>query len=84
MPIERGWAALENYWNGTILTIIDDALRWAANMTWNGVSPLVNLVNGDYPKKIKVSADELEPYTLRSRNRLPVVISHETQTTGSA
>ncbi len=61
-PIERCWAALENYWNGTILTVIDDALGWAANMTWNGVSPLVNLVNGDYPKKIKVSADELEPY----------------------
>ncbi|MDA0268820.1 MAG: transposase [Cyanobacteria bacterium] len=61
-PIERCWAALEHYWNGTILNTIDDALRWAANMTWKGISPLVHFVQGSYPKKIAVPKDELAHY----------------------
>lgn len=32
-PIERCWAALENYWNGAILDSVEAALHWAANMT---------------------------------------------------
>ena len=43
-PIERCWAALENYWNGTVLDSIETALRWAANMTWKAVSPIVHLL----------------------------------------
>ncbi|PZO44311.1 MAG: hypothetical protein DCF17_04405 [Shackletoniella antarctica] len=35
---------MENYWNGTLLTTVDEALRWAANVTWNGVSPFMHLV----------------------------------------
>ncbi|MBW4528929.1 MAG: hypothetical protein KME18_27860, partial [Phormidium tanganyikae FI6-MK23] len=35
-PIERCWAALENYWNATVLDSIQTALCWAANMTWKG------------------------------------------------
>lgn len=61
-PIERCWAALEHYWNGTILKTIDDALQWAAQMTWNGISPFVHLVEGDYPKQISVPKDELAQY----------------------
>jgi hypothetical protein len=61
-PIERCWAALEQYWNGTLLNTIEDALQWAAKMTWNGFEPLVHLVDGHYEKKITVPADELEPY----------------------
>ena len=61
-PIERCWASLENYWNGTILNTIEDALQWAARMTWHGFEPLVHLVEGIYPKKVKVSKDDLEPY----------------------
>ena len=61
-PIERCWAALEHYWNGQILTTIDKALRWAANMTWNGISPLVHLVEGTYAKHVSVPKDELVEY----------------------
>jgi hypothetical protein len=61
-PIERCWAALEHYWNGQILTTIDKALRWAANMTWNGISPLVHLVEGTYAKLVSVPKDELVEY----------------------
>jgi hypothetical protein len=32
-PIERCWAALENYWNGAILDSVEAALHWTANMT---------------------------------------------------
>lgn len=61
-PIERCWAALENYWNGTILTSVEAALQWASNMTWNGFEPIIHLVEGTYEKGITVPADELEPY----------------------
>ncbi|WP_170944179.1 transposase, partial [Leptolyngbya sp. BC1307] len=61
-PIERCWAALENYWNGAILDTVETALRWAANMTWNGFEPMVELVEATYQKGIKVTKDELEPF----------------------
>lgn len=61
-PIERCWAALETYWNGALLTTVEDALQWASNMTWNGFEPLVHLVDGSYQKKVTVPRDELEAY----------------------
>nr|WP_316964642.1 transposase [Acaryochloris sp. CCMEE 5410] len=61
-PIERCWAALEQYWNGTILNSIDTAVQWASNMTWNGLKPLVHLIEGTYEKNITVPSDELEAY----------------------
>jgi transposase len=70
-PIERCWAALENYWNGAILDSIDAAIEWASNMTWNGISPQVQLFEGNYEKGIAVSSEELEtlkPFWLRSEN----------------
>ena len=70
-PIERCWAALEQYWNGTLLNTIEDALQWTARMTWNGFEPLVHLVEGVYPKKIRVPKDELavfEQQWLRSEH----------------
>lgn len=59
-PIERCWAVLENYWNGTVLDSIDTAIQWAANMTWKGISPIVHLLDSQYEKGIKVSPAELE------------------------
>jgi transposase len=61
-PIERCWAALENYWNGAILDSVEAAVQWASNMTWKGVKPIVHLVTETYEKKIKVSSDELNQY----------------------
>jgi transposase len=43
-PIERCWAALENYWNGTILDSVEAVIQWAANMTWKGIAPIVHRV----------------------------------------
>lgn len=59
--IERCWAALEHYWNGAILDTVETALRWAANMKWNGFTPIIELVETVYPKGIKLSSDELKP-----------------------
>ena len=61
-PIERCWAALEHYWNGTILKSIEEAVQWAANMTWKGVKPLIHLVEGTYEKKVTVPKEELAYY----------------------
>lgn len=72
-PIERCWAALENYWNGAILDSIDAAITWARNMTWNGISPKVVLFEGSYEKGVIASREELEalkPFWLHS-NTLP-------------
>lgn len=61
--IERCWAALEHYWNGAILDTVETALRWAANMKWNGFTPIVELVETVYPKGVKLSSDELKPFS---------------------
>lgn len=61
--IEPCWAALEHYWNGAILDTVETALRWTANMKWNGFTPIVELVETVYPKGVKLSADELKPFS---------------------
>lgn len=42
-PIEPCWAILENSWNGAILDSVEAAVKWAANMTWKGISPTVTI-----------------------------------------
>jgi hypothetical protein len=59
-PIERCWAARENDWNGAILSTVHDAIPWAANMTWKGLSPIVHLVENVYEKGISVCQEVLE------------------------
>jgi len=61
-PIERCWAALENYWNGAILDSIETALHWAANMTWKGIAPIVHRVETTYATGVKVLPEELKQY----------------------
>lgn len=61
-PIERCWAVLENYWNGAILDSVEAAIKWAGNMTWKGIAPIVNLVETTYEKGIKVLPEELKQY----------------------
>ncbi|KAM3104230.1 ISAzo13-like element transposase-related protein [Phormidesmis sp. 146-33] len=57
---ERCWAALENYWNGTVLDSVETAIQWATHMTWKGISPTVHLLDTIYEKGIKVPLPELE------------------------
>ena len=61
-PIERCWAALENYWNGAILDSVEAAVQWASNMTWQGIAPIVRRVQATYEKGIKVLPETLEQF----------------------
>lgn len=64
-PIERCWGILEQHWNGTLLTSIDVALRWAKSMTWRGISPLVDLLDRTYHSGVKLTAEAFRPISER-------------------
>lgn len=61
-PIERVFGVLENYWNGDPLTNIAKALGMAEGMTYKGVHPVASLVEGDYPKGVKLDKKAMKPY----------------------
>lgn len=54
-PIERTWAVLENYWNGSLLDEVETALNLAKNMTWKGKHPVVKLVTQTYETGVKLT-----------------------------
>ena len=54
-PIERVWAALEQYWNGLILDTVPNTLKIAAQMTWKGLNPTVSLTDKICEKPLKIS-----------------------------
>lgn len=62
-PIERVWGVLENYWNGSLLDTLQTVFHFAQNMTYNGVHPVVEIVEKTYHTGVKLSRkamDELE------------------------
>ncbi|NJO50217.1 MAG: hypothetical protein HC840_13105 [Leptolyngbyaceae cyanobacterium RM2_2_4] len=61
-PIERCWAALENYWNGAILNSVQAAIEWAKHMSWKGIAPIVHHIDTLYPKGVTVLPEELKSY----------------------
>jgi hypothetical protein len=64
-PIERCWGILENHWNGTLLTSIPIALRWAGTMAWCGVAPIVHLLERDYPSGVRIAPRLFSPIAAR-------------------
>ena len=68
-PIERTWAVLENYWNGSILDEIETALSFAKNMTWKGKNPVVKLITQTYKSGVKLSKKAMSKIE-RQINRL--------------
>lgn len=61
-PIERVFGVLENYWNGDPLVSVDKALGMAGGMTYKGVHPTSTLVEGNYPKGVKLDKKAMKPY----------------------
>jgi len=61
-PIERVWGVLENHWNGEILDRVEKALGFAGTMTWNGLNPVVQLVEGTYETGVKLTKKAMEVY----------------------
>lgn len=64
-PIERCWGVLENHWNGALLTSIDATLEWARTMTWRGVRPLVQLLEGTYQTGVRLKKSAFLPIATR-------------------
>ncbi|HJH30614.1 MAG TPA: ISAzo13 family transposase, partial [Methanosarcinaceae archaeon] len=59
-PIERCWGVLEMHWNGTLLSSIYKVIGWAETMTWNGVYPVVHLVDKVYQKGVKLTKEAMK------------------------
>ena len=58
-PRERVFGVLENYWNGDPLRTIEKALGMAKSMTYNGIHPVVRLIDNSYKKGVKLKAQQL-------------------------
>jgi len=61
-PIERCWGILEQHWNGTLLSSIEKTLEWARTMTWNGVHPVVHLLDAVYQKGVTLTKKAMKIY----------------------
>jgi hypothetical protein len=64
-PIERCWGILEMHWNGTLLSTIEKALKWAETMTWKGLYSIVGLLDKVYEKRVTLTKKAIEPYAQR-------------------
>ncbi|MBF0119303.1 MAG: ISAzo13 family transposase, partial [Desulfobacterales bacterium] len=64
-PVERCWGVLEKHWNGTILNSVEKAIKWASNMKWKGIQPVVNLLERVYKKGVKVSKEVIKLFEKR-------------------
>ena len=53
--IERCWGILEEHWNGTLLNTVNTVVEWARTMTWKGTRPIVNLVEKNYDKGVRIA-----------------------------
>jgi transposase len=59
-PVERVWGVLEKHWNGTLLDSVSKVIGFAKSMTYNGISPIVTLVDKVYCTGVKLSKLEME------------------------
>ena len=71
--IERCWGILEDHRNGTLLNSVTTVLEWARTMTWNGVHPVVSLLEKSYDKGVRIakSAFKAIESRLQRDNDLP-------------
>ena len=54
-PIERVWGVLEKHWNGTLLDSVSKVMGFAKSMTYNEISPTVQLMDKVYVTGVKLS-----------------------------
>ena len=59
-PIERVWGVLEDHWNGDILDSVEKALGFARSMTWNGINPIVKMIEKTYEKGVKLTKQAMK------------------------
>ncbi len=54
-PIERVWGVLEQHWNGSLLDSISTVFNFAQTMTYNGVRPVVDMIETLYHTGVKLT-----------------------------
>jgi transposase len=59
-PIERVWAAVEQYWNGTILSSVDKVVNTIKNVKWKDVNLNTLFINKEYQTGISLSDKEMK------------------------
>lgn len=59
-PIERVWAALENYWNGTLLSSTEKVMNTIANVTWKKIKLVPVVMDKVYQKGVTLSKKEMK------------------------
>ncbi|PXF57688.1 MAG: transposase, partial [Candidatus Methanogaster sp.] len=59
-PVERCWGVLEMHWNGTLLSSVNKAIKWAETMTWNSVHPAVHLIDKVYQNGVKLTKEAMK------------------------
>jgi len=58
-PVERVWGILEKHWNGTLLDSVSKVIGFAKSMTYNGISPIVKLVDKVYTTGVTLTRLEM-------------------------
>lgn len=61
-PIERVWGILENHWKGELLDQIDKILGLARTMTYKGIRPIVQWVEGVYETGVRLTNKAMQRY----------------------
>lgn len=69
-PVERVWGILENYWSGNLLDSVDTVFQFAQNMTYNGIYPIVSLIEQTYHTGVKLTTKAMNELEKRFE-RLP-------------
>jgi hypothetical protein len=69
-PVERTHGALEQYWNGMLLTDAKTTVKIAENMTWKGKHPIVTLVTRVYETGVKLTKKAMAAYE-KAITRMP-------------
>ena len=64
-PIERVWGILENHWRGEILGTTEKALGLARSMTYNTISPTVNIIKKTYKKGVTLTREKMKAVEAR-------------------
>ena len=61
-PVERVWAAVEQYWNGTILSTVDKVINTLHNVKWKNINLKAVLMDKDYQKGITLCDKEMAKF----------------------
>ena len=61
-PVERVFGVLENYWNGDPLETVQKALGTVEGMTCKGLHPTAILIETAYPKGVRLTKKQMQPY----------------------